>query len=53
MFVKFQAQAECAALDEVSALRDIFCGKKLAVRHTSVSRDDDGARIISELVEVF
>jgi len=53
MFIELQAQAERAALEEVSALRDIFCAKKLSVRHMSVSRDDDGARIISELVEVF
>jgi len=53
MFVKFQAQAERSTLEEVSSLRDIFCAKKLSVRHVSMSRDDDGARIVSELVEVL
>jgi len=53
IFVESQAQAEHLILDEVSSLRDIFCAKKLSVRHVSVSRGDDGARIISELVEVF
>jgi len=53
ILANFQAQAERSVLDEVSSLRDIFCAKKLSVRHTSMSRDDDGARIISELVEVF
>jgi len=48
----FQAQAERSVSQEVSSLRDSFCAKKLSVRHTSLSRDDDGARIISELVEV-
>jgi len=53
IFIKLQAQAEHSVLEEVSSLRDIFCAKKLSVRHMSTSRDDDGARIISELVEVF
>jgi len=52
IFANFQAQAERSVLEEVSSLRDIFCAKKLSVRHTSMSRDDDVARIISELVEV-
>jgi len=47
-----QAQAEHSILEEVSSLRDIFCVKKLSVRHVSMPHDDDGARIISELVEV-
>jgi len=49
---EFQAHAERSTLEEVSSLRDIFCAKKLSVRHVSVPHDDDGARIISELVEV-
>ena len=50
---EFQAHAERSTLEEVSSLRDIFCAKKLSVRHVSAPRDDDdGARIVSELVEV-
>jgi len=49
---EFQAHAERSTLEEVSSLRDIFCAKKLSVRHVSVPHDDDGARNISELVEV-
>ena len=49
---EFQAHSERSTLEEVSSLRDIFCAKKLSVRHVSGPRDDDGARIISELVEV-
>jgi len=48
----FQAQAEHSILQEVSSLRNIFCAKKLSVRHVSLPHDDDGARIVSELVEV-